>query len=133
MPSHRVRHISVSISRPFQEVYAFLARPENFPRWASGLGRSFQQLDATEWLAETPDGAMKVRFSAANAFGVLDHTVVAQDGQAMQNPMRAFPNGDGTEVVFSLFQRPGMSDEEFARDADWVARDLQTLKAHLEE
>jgi hypothetical protein len=46
--------------------------------------------------------------------------------------MRVLANGDGAEVVFSLFQRPGMSDEEFARDADWVARDLQILKACLE-
>jgi hypothetical protein len=50
----------------------------------------------------------------------------------MHNPMRAFPAGDGTEVVFSFVQRPEMSDEEFARDAEWVAKDLAALKALLE-
>jgi hypothetical protein len=48
------------------------------------------------------------------------------------NPMRGFPAGDCTEVVFSLVQRPEMSDEEFAGDAEWVAKDLASLKALLE-
>jgi hypothetical protein len=127
-----VRHISIGISRPFAEAYAFLAEPENFPKWASGLGHSFRHVGGSEWLAETPMGSMAVRFSERNAFGVLDHTVLAEGGAPIHNPMRVLANGDGAEVVFSLFQRPGMSDEEFARDADWVARDLQTLKACLE-
>ena len=132
MPIQPVRHISVGISRPLNEVYAFLAEPGNFSRWASGLGHSFRHVDGMEWLAETPMGPMKVRFSERNSFGILDHTVVSPDGEAMHNPMRAFANGDGSEVVFSLFRRAGMSDEDFERDAEWVSRDLQTLKAHLE-
>ena len=44
MPVQPVRHISVAISRPVEEVYAFLAEPENMPRWASGLGRSLRHL-----------------------------------------------------------------------------------------
>jgi hypothetical protein len=36
-------------------------------------------------------------------------------------------------VVFSLVQRPELSDEEFARDAEWVAKDLAALKALLED
>ena len=132
MPVQPVRHISVAISRPVKEVYAFLAQPENMPRWASGLGRSLRHVEGTEWLVESPAGPMRVRFSERNPFGVLDHTVVPAHGEAMHNPMRVLANGDGSEVVFSLFQRPGMSDAEFARDADWVLRDLLALKAHLE-
>jgi hypothetical protein len=132
LPIQPVRHISVGVSRPLAEVYAFLAEPENFPKWASGLGHSFRHVNGAEWLAETPMGPMAVRFSERNAFGVLDHSVIPEGGAPMHNPMRVFANGDGAEVVFSLFQRPGMPNEEFARDADWVARDLQALKAYLE-
>ena len=132
MPVQPVRHISVGISRPLEEVYAFLAEPENLPRWATGLGHSFRHLEGLEWLAETPMGPMKVRFSERNPFGILDHAVIPADGEPMHNPMRVFANGDGSEVVFSLFQRPGMSDEDFARDADWVSGDLQRLKTILE-
>ena len=127
-----VRHIGVGFSRPVEEVYAFLADPANMPRWASGFGRSLRHVEGTEWLVETPAGPMRVRFSERNRFGVLDHTVVPAHGEAMRNPMRVFANGDGSEVVFSLFRRPGMSEAEFARDADWVLRDLMALKALLE-
>jgi hypothetical protein len=34
--------------------------------------------------------------------------------------------------VFTLFQRDGMSDDEMARDAAMVTRDLTALKALLE-
>src|SRR4051812_19498318 len=91
-----VRHISIGISRPFEEVYAFLAEPANFPKWASGLGHSFRHLGGMEWLADTPSGSMKVRFTEQNPFGVLDHSVMPDGGAAMHNPMRAFPNGHGT-------------------------------------
>jgi hypothetical protein len=128
-----VRHISIGISRPFEEVYAFLAEPANFPKWASGLGHSFRHLGGMEWLAETPMGRMTVRFTEQNRFGVLDHSVTPDDGAPMHNPMRAFPNRNGTEVVFSVSRRPGMSEEDFDRDAEWVARDLSALKRLLEQ
>lgn len=133
MPLLRTDYIGVTIARPWREVYAFLAVPENFPKWASGLGRSFRALNGGEWLAETPFGPMKVQFSEQNVYGVLDHYVIPETGDAIYCPMRVFANGDGSEVVFTLFQRPGMSDEAFARDAAWVKRDLLALKKLLEE
>ena len=39
---------------------------------------------------------------------------------------------DGAELIFTLFQREGMSDDEMARDAAMVIRDLKALKALLE-
>jgi hypothetical protein len=75
---------------------------------------------------------MRIRFSQRNSHGILDHYVIPEAGEAMYNPMRVFANGDGSEVVFTLFQRPGMASDEFARDADWVRRDLLSLKNRLE-
>jgi len=132
MALQRARHFSIGIARPLAEVYAFLAEPANFPRWASGLGHSFEHLAGSEWMAETPMGRMKVQFGERNPYGVLDHTLLPERAAPMRNPMRAMANGEGCEVVFTLFQRPGMSDAEFARDADWVQRDLAALKALLE-
>ncbi len=123
--------ISVSIERPADEVYAFLAEPQNFPQWAEGLGHSFSHVEGLVWSAQTPMGPMQIAFSEPNAYGILDHTLMPADGPAMHNPMRVMPNGSGSEVVFTLFQRD-MSDQEMARDAAMVTRDLATLKALLE-
>jgi hypothetical protein len=67
-----------------------------------------------------------------NDFGVLDHDVTLPTGETVHNPVRVIGDGDGCEVVFTLRQRSDMTDEDFERDADAVARDLATLKALLE-
>jgi hypothetical protein len=96
------RHISISIARPATEVYDYASSPANLPEWAAGLGSSGQQVDGGRWIADSPMGRV----------------VIAE--------------GSGCEVVFTLRRRPGMSDEDFARDADAVTADLATLKRVLE-
>lgn len=125
------RIVSQSVDRPWQEVYAFAAEPRNLPKWASGLGASLERVEG-EWIAQGPEGPVRVRFSERNGFGVLDHHVVLAPGVEVLVPLRVLPNGDGAEVQLTLFRQPGMTEERFAADADWVARDLQALKRLLE-
>jgi hypothetical protein len=132
MPVQTARHIGVSIERPIEEVYGFLAEPRNFPKWAEGLGHGFKHVEGMTFMAETPMGPMRILFSEPNPYGVLDHAVIPESGAAMHNPMRAIANGSGSEVVFTLFKRPEMSEDAFAGDADWVMSDLRRLKALLE-
>jgi hypothetical protein len=63
---------------------------------------------------------------------VADHYVTVKPGQEVFVPIRVLRNGTGSEVVFTLFQLPGMSAEKFAEDARLVESDLRTLKAVLE-
>jgi hypothetical protein len=123
--------ISVSINRPADAVYNFVSVPENLSKWASGLGKSLTKMNG-EWIAETPQGPMKVRFTERNSYGVLDHYVIPESGPEIYIPMRVVSNGDGSEIIFTLFRLPGMSDEKSAEDADWVRRDLNALKTLLE-
>jgi hypothetical protein len=125
------RTISVGIARPWAEVYDFASRPENLARWASGLGQSLAQVDG-EWIAAGPAGPVKVRFAARNDFGVLDHHVSPAPGVDIYIPMRVVANGAGSELIFTLFRLPGVTDEKFAADAAWVERDLLALKTLLE-
>ncbi len=125
------RNLNISINRNVKDVYNFIAVPENFPRWASGLGKSLKQVNG-EWIAAGPDGPVKVRFTERNEFGVLDHWVSTEPGLEIYIPMRVISNGSGSELIFTLFRLPEMSDEKFAADAEWVTRDLNTLKNLLE-
>lgn len=131
MEATGVRHISVTINRPPKEVYEFASNPENLPKWATGLGGSITQVNG-EWIAEAPMGRIKVRMANTNEFGVLDHDVTLESGVTVHNPMRVVPHGNGSEVVFTLFRQPGISDEKFAEDAQWVEKDLKMLKDLLE-
>ena len=42
--------------------------------------------------------------------------------------MRIIQNGDGAEVMLTLFRQPDMDDERFSADTKWVVRDLKRLK-----
>lgn len=125
------RHISTSIERPASETYDYARNPANLPTWAAGLGGSVELVDG-QWVAESPMGRVVVAFAPANDFGVLDHRVTLPSGQTVDNPMRVIADGDGCEVVFTVRRQPGMSDEEFDRDAEAVRADLATLKRVLE-
>jgi hypothetical protein len=125
------RHLSVSIRQDARKAYDFLSRPENFPQWASGLAASLRKVGG-EWVAQTPEGPAKVRFSEANRLGVLDHWVLLQSGVEIYIPLRIIPDGSGSVLVLTVFRRPGITDAQFAADGDWVMRDLQAAKKLLE-
>jgi uncharacterized protein YndB with AHSA1/START domain len=125
------RHISVSIGRPPGQVYAFASRPENLPRWAAGLGTAVRNED-NRWVADSPMGRIEVAFAPANPHGILDHDVTLPTGEVVHNPLRILRNDGGSEVVFTLYRRPGVSDRDYEADAAAVRRDLETLKRLVE-
>ena len=125
------RHISVSIKQSANQVYEFASNPENLPKWASGLSGSIKNVNG-DWVAESPMDKVKIEFAVQNIFGVLDHDITLSSGEKFYNPMRVFPNNDGSELIFTLYLRPGMTDQVFAEDAATVAKDLQKLKILLE-
>lgn len=129
--SEETRKLSICIERPAAEAYEFLSLPQNFPKWASGLGKSLRKVGA-EWIAETPEGPARVSFSERNSFGVLDHSVALPQGQPVYVPLRVLPRERGCELELTLIRQPGVSDEKFAADAAWVMRDLQAAKRILE-
>ena len=107
--------VRMTIERTPAQVYVFVSNPNNFKLWASGL-----------------DAASKVRFVERNLYGVLDHYVTVE-GREVYVPMRVFANGEGAEVLITIFRQPGMNDEKFAQDTLWVRRDLEALKKLLEK
>lgn len=119
---------SVSIDRDWCELYEQIWRPEFFPKWASGLSESDVRRSGDEWLADGPEGPIRIRFTPHNDHGVMDHFVETGAGNEVHIPLRVVRNGDGAEVMLTLFRQPGMNDEKFSADAKWIARDLKALK-----
>ena len=94
------RHISVSINCRAARVYDFASDPKNLPKWAAGLSGSIRKV-GRDWIAQSPMGMVKIKFSPKNRVGILDHDVTLPSGEKVRNPMRVFPNNDGSEVVFT--------------------------------
>jgi len=128
---HESKHLSEWIARPAREVYEFAVEPANLPSWAPGLGSAVEQVDG-RWFVQTAMGRVGLEFAPRNDFGVLDHDVTMPSGEVVHNPMRVIADGDGCEIVFTLRRQEGMTDGEFAADAQAVAADLARLK-HLME
>ena len=118
------RTISIPIDRNWNEVYEAIWRPEDFPKWASGLSKSSLAKHGNAWKGEGPDGPITIRFTDHNLFGVMDHYVDTGVGPEIYVPLIVIPNGDGAEVLLTLFRQPGMTDEQFQADTEWVKRDL---------
>ena len=125
--------IKVSIRRPYAQVYEFLADAMNFARWASVPGSDVEPLGGSDWLVEVSRGQVVIRYTPRNNFGVLDYQTFPPGGNGGPvTPVRLYPNDDGAELILTWFQRTGISDAQFASDAEWVASDLERLKTLLE-
>lgn len=124
-------HISQAISCDALTVAVFAGAPENLPRWAAGLSTGIRNVDG-RWITDSPMGEAEVRFTGDVAQGILDHDVTFPGGEIVRNPLRVVRNGEGSEVVFTLFKSPTVSDVEFERDAALVREDLHRLRDLLE-
>lgn len=127
----KAQTIAVSIAASPERIYRFAGDPRNLPRWVPSFCHAVEFSDG-QWFVTSPVGRVAFAFAQDNAFGVLDHTLTLPSGERLTNPMRVVPNGTGGELLFTLIQREGMSDAQFAQDAALVLSDLQTLRRLLE-
>ena len=119
----------MAIAVPPARVYEFVRDARNFPRWAFFRSAT----DAGDhWIMEAPDGPVKLRFLERNTLGVLDHDVTLGNGTVVHVPLRVIANGDGCEILLTVFQLPGTTDAAFDADGAQVHTDLTSLKRLLE-
>jgi len=123
--------LAVSINRAPDDVYQYVLNVENMPRWA--FCKAVKKA-AKDWLMVTEEGEFPLRFVPENEFRILDHYVTVAPGVEVYVPMRVLANGSGgSEVIFTLFRQPTMTDADYARDEGMVEADLAKLKRTLEE
>lgn len=130
--SYEARHISQTIRRDPSDIAVFAGNPANLPQWAAGLSAGIRN-ESGRWITDSPMGEVEVSFRSGVEFGILDHDVILPDGTSMHNPLRVLHNDDVAEVVFTVYRRANVSDDEFARDMEAVGADLERLRAILED
>lgn len=120
---------SVSLPGRPEDVFAFLADPENLPRWAVGFCRSIRRDGAERWLVETPGGDVPVRYVTNPELGTIDfHMDIAPATEAIAYS-RVMANGEDAEYVFTQFQTDGMPDAVFNGQVSALAEELHVLQA----
>lgn len=122
---------SVTINCPVGRVFAFIADPVNLPLWSKSFCLSIHN-DQGQWVAETPQGPIKIRIATHRQLGIADQFLSPAPGVEFMIPTRVVPNGQGAEFIFTLFQPDHLSDEEYLQEVSLVEHELQLLKQLLE-
>lgn len=125
------RTVSISIARPADDVYAYLAKPAHIPEWSEFITKI--RRDGEQWIATTKTGEQSTMiFTYDNRLRVLDHDVIVSPTLTVHVPLRVLPNGTGSEVIFTVFRLADMDDVAFAKDIAMVETDLRGMKRVLE-
>ena len=127
-----VRHLTPTVDAQTDAAIANAGDPQQLPRWAAGLSAGIRNENG-RWITDSPMGTVEVEFVGPIKLGVLDYDVTMPDGAVVHNPLRVLRNDRGSEVVFSIFKRTGMTDDEFEADATLVHEDLARLKVLVED
>lgn len=122
---------SVSIAAPVAEVFAFVADPENLPRWAVGFCKAIRRDSGRvgRWIATTGGGDLSIRYVTDEARGVVDFYFEPSPNVEVAAFSRVLPNAAGAEYVFTQFQSGGMPDDVFESQVRALIEELQVLRA----
>lgn len=123
---------TVTIQAHPKVVFDFVANIENLPKWAAVFCQRLRR-DGSRWIVTTPGGELAIRYAADPKLGVVDMYSSPAGGAEDAAYSRVIPNGDGSEYVFSFFQTPGISDDDFARQGAALRKELGVLKGLLEK
>src|SRR5687768_17182789 len=106
MPMHADTQ-TTTLAVSAEDAFAFLAQPENLPRWAVGFARGIRR-EGDDWIVQTAQGEMPVRVCADATRGTIDFHMRVAPGLEAIAYSRVVPNDSGAEYVFTQFQLPGI-------------------------
>ena len=126
------RTVTAVLDASRADVFAYLSRIENLPRWASEFAR---ELKYENGKAKVVNGLGEFYFSidADEETGVIDMYAGPTEDDLGLFPTRvvALPGG-GSAYSFTMFQAPGMPDELFESQYHSLLREFENIREELE-
>ena len=120
------RTVSVTINVPFDDVYEFAHKAENYEKWVAEL-EGLQCTAHHEWV--TPLGG--VTFTPYNSHGVLDYFIQVP-GAKLHTAVRLLKNEEGCVALTTIFRPEETPEGIFAEGTAAAAKDLLKLKSLME-
>lgn len=124
--------LSVTIAAAPQEVFDYVSDLQNMPLWAVNYCQRVRQ-EGDRWIATTPFGEIETTVEADAEYGIVDFHSQAGPDVDVLTPTRVVLNGEQTEYIFTFFQYPSMSDQEFQAGQKSLQEELNLLKRLVEE
>ena len=125
---------SISISRPFADVFDYLADPHNLPEWTN----AFKSADHEQAELVTPQGSVpiKMRTDAQRSSGLIDSYMTFPDGGEGVAFSRVTPDGEDRSIYTFVLMAPPVALEQIegalSEQSEILARELVKLKEILE-
>ena len=119
---------SIFISRPADHVYDHMARARRVAHWEpADPGRPDRGLVLTD-----EDGALGVFPLFDRDWLVLDQIVAIEPYDEMLIAQRLVPNGEGAELIVTMFQPERMGDDAFRELIESMELSMKTIKRIME-
>lgn len=132
MKTHDVQ--SISIAKPKAQVFAYIANPENLPKWTN----AFKSADRTKAELVTPSGAFAIQLEtqAAADAGTVDWIMTFPDGSKGAAYSRVTEDTAETSIYSFVLMAPPvpleMLEGALEEQKTILAKELVSLKARLE-
>ena len=123
---------TVIIGASAEDVRAFVADPQNLPRWAIGFAKGIGRDEDGGWIVHTASGPIPVDVRTDAALGTVDFVMRPAPGAEAIAYSRAVDSGQGCAYSFTQVQAPGMPDDVFDAQVEALRHELVALKALLE-
>jgi hypothetical protein len=123
---------TLALSAPKERVFDFLSRIENLPKWATMFCKELRCLDGGRYKVLTPQGEIFFRIEADSKSGVVDMYGGSTEEQMAYWPARVVERGAGSLFIFTAFQYPGISDDDFAMQCEGLKKEFPHIAAYTE-
>lgn len=125
---------TVSLTASKDKAFAFLADIENLPLWATMFCSELKRDDSGLHRVVTPNGEILFRIDADPATGVIDMYGGPTEEQMAYWPARVVDRpGAGSLFIFTAFQYPGMSNEEYALQCEGLEREFLNISRLMDD
>jgi hypothetical protein len=127
----QTRTITAVLDAPKDQIFGYLSRIENLPRWATEFARELKYEDGK---ARVVNGLGEFYFSidADPDTGVIDMHAGPTEEELSLFPTRVIELPDGRSAYsFTMFQTPGMPDELFESQYQSLLREFDNIRREL--
>lgn len=125
--THLAKTMTASLSGNARDTFARISDPNNLSSWYSSFCRSLRWENGSI-LVESPRGTVPVHFIRDDHSLVLDIAILVAEGIKLTHAIRLLPNGESSEIVWTVIKPEGLADSIFHEQLRWVGNALHNLR-----
>jgi hypothetical protein len=126
------RTVTTVLEAPRDEVFDYLSKIENLPRWATEFARELKR-EGDRFKVVNGLGELYFDVEADRRTGVIDMYAGPTLDELALFPTRVVElPGDRSAFTFTMFQAPGMPDELFESQYRSLLRELENVRREVE-